>query len=487
MDDLQFWEEDCLNGPIDHNPLPPPPRSFFESELFCNEEINEDIDSRVLESQPSEFLFPVHDTAVEPFSTVPNLSPELISPSIPAAIPLALSPVRSLPESPQQRPLGWRSFLDENCPLRRRVKVTITPSTRVKRPMLACASPQSSKKRRFSAHQSHASLQNGSRYTQTKLCLPSAGTGTTRITLHVPFDTSRNNSSSAPLSLCNKPLTKQTNPIASTNNRQLTDIPEIPTNLNNQFSSTLTNLDKLIDHATEVQLPPITLESSSDLDENDFLENLATGDITTAPNIDIWEGELGLEELDTASHLTDAEGGRRLNPPPVLPQPHAEPAYLRRRIKPRSCISADLMCRIGAIKNAATGVEKEKNRAGSALPLVDVAVQAVTRTAQKYAMFINTVGNFPPAASVAGVLRMPQSGGRGRRGWTGGSYTASGRPKKVRRKRTLLRFDDKEVAPLGEDDAEVNGTVEMEARDHRESREESPLARLLNTPLASQI
>lgn len=76
------------------------------------------------------------------------------------------------------------------------------------------------------------------------------------------------------------------------------------------------------------------------------------------------------------------------------------------------------------------------------LPLVDVAVQAVSRAAQAYSQALVSVASLPVAAVAS----------RGRRS------AKPGKSKLVRKRRgkrrTLLSFDDAVVAPLIDDDRE---------------------------------
>lgn len=290
------------------------------------------------------------------------------------------------------------------------------------------------------------------------------------------------------MSFSYKPLTKS-NPTTPTNNDLLTD-PDTLTNLN--IPPTATNLDSLIDDATDMQLPPINLESNSDLDDDEFLQSLHVAAISPAPNTDAGEDELRFDEFDVASHLSDLDDARHQNPPQVPAQIHGVPARLRRRGKPRPCVSAEAMRRLRALNDTSGNAARQRKEASSALPLVDVAVQAVARAAQKYAALLNKVGSSPPAVTVAGALCVAQNGGKEKKGSKGAAAKSGGRRKKVRRKRTLLSFDDQEVAPIEESGAEKKGGARREGDEYGSGDEgglkgESPLTRYLNSPLTSRI
>lgn len=242
-----------------------------------------------------------------------------------------------------------------------------------------------------------------------------------------------------------------------------------------------------------MQLPPINLESNSDLDDDGFLRSPHTGNISNAPNAEACEAELGLHELDAASNLSDLDDARHQDPSQMPAQPHGMPARLRRRRdKPRPCAGAESTRRLRGLNDTSGSIAKQKKGAGSALPLVDVAVQAVTRAALKYAAILNKVGSSPPAATVADALRTPQNGRKERKGSRGATSKTGGRRKKVRRKRTLLSFDDYEVAPIEESAGERGSRArrvgdDWKSGDEGDSKDVSPLTRYLNSPLTSRI
>lgn len=119
-------------------------------------------------------------------------------------------------------------------------------------------------------------------------------------------------------------------------------------------------------------------------------------------------------------------------------------------------ISTALNARISSMTGqscAARAVHKSRTYT---LPLVDAAVQAVTRAARAYSDTLACVVS-PVAASAAGAMGMSRPA-------VGSTRVAKKR--KTRRRRTLLSFDDREVKPLLDDDVTP----------------ESPLTRYLNCP-----
>lgn len=167
MAENRFWDDECLRGSIDQDPLPAPHQSFFETDLFCDEDGLDDL--------------PPLPHELPPLPSTPELQATPRN-SFPSSLP---SP-KPLPEStnwpPSPPPRQWGSFLDDNCPLRKRVKVTITQPPKRRDPPTCSASSSQRKKRRISPTRS------ASRSLQTTLCLPTPGDPSSRLTLHIPAD-----------------------------------------------------------------------------------------------------------------------------------------------------------------------------------------------------------------------------------------------------------------------------------------------------------
>lgn len=300
MAEHPFWDDECLRGSIDRVALPPPPTSLFDHDLFCYEDDIDNLPPLADHLPPLPPQSPV--LHLNPVTPSPNQSPRLLR----------------IPPSPVQ---PWRSFMDDNCPLRKRVKVTITHPPR-KRDASHIASPVKelqpappTKKRKLSP------VRNAPRRLQTTLRLPTPGDPTPRLALQIP-----------------------------------------------------------------------TLGKSS-----------------------------------TRSVLS-----RKL----ASPQPQRRVS--RPALQQRRCINGDLNARLKTMKTQRRGVSSQLP---CRLPLVDVAVQAVSRAAQAYRQALSRVTSLPSAS--AGIVKTKQGariikerGGRKRKGKNG---------------RTLLSFDDKEVAPLSDE------------------------------------
>lgn len=131
--------------------------------------------------------------------------------------------------------------------------------------------------------------------------------------------------------------------------------------------------------------------------------------------------------------------------------------------KNRSYISSALSARISSMTTnlyATSNVHVHeqmpaKTRTYSSLPLVDAAVQAVSRAARAYSDTLASVVS-PVAASAVATIVMARP-----------APSRVSKKRKSRRRRTLLSFDDREVKPLEEEAGKTPG---------------SPLTRYLNCP-----
>lgn len=225
MSEFPFWDEVCLRNAIDRPLLPAPPRSLFDNDLFCTEGDLESL-SQIMPPLPTFPLIPNPSKTFETSivadeshsSAIPSTqvfgSPSVHYTSFPTeleALAHTSSPVPSLfaPDdeitdknldclSPSTKP--WGSFLDENCPLRRRVKVTIVPSFR-KRDLQrteniphALSSPPLKKPRHSQ------SRVTAPRRLQTTFRVPRPGDPCTRLTLQIPTNSNKSQTNSLPAS-----------------------------------------------------------------------------------------------------------------------------------------------------------------------------------------------------------------------------------------------------------------------------------------------
>lgn len=214
MSEFPFWDDVCLKNAIDRPQLPPPARSLFDNDLFCNEG---DIDalgdilpplpaspliptpSKLLEIPSSQVTFPLDDpTQLLDLSPVNYEQIQTISegqafapvpPASPGTLPVDTSLKTNIGLTP---PRQWRSLLDENCPLRKRVKVTIVPSMRKRDlaskdhvPLTLGTSPPLKKPRHSQ------SRVTAPRRLQTTFRVPQPGDACARLTLQIPSTLSK--------------------------------------------------------------------------------------------------------------------------------------------------------------------------------------------------------------------------------------------------------------------------------------------------------
>lgn len=464
MAELPFWDEECLRGSIDHAPLPPPPRSLFESDLFCNEDVENDPLPPHLPS--NDFLFAPNDAFASPARVLLSPSRFLSAgtpPLIPHPAPLAVSPIRPLAESPA-RP-GWRSFLDDNCPLRKRVKVTITPAARARRSLgLSSPEPPAKKPRLSSPPQPRDQIQpSAPRRRQTTLRLPRSGEQSGRITLHVP-------------STHFGPPSPQSNPGSSS---KQTSARSKLTNSNSNNATDLTAENKHPDSRLELEVDP-TDQSRQD-DELDLEADLEQG---FDPDCGKLEDNCSFgENLEKAIEALPLEA----------PVARAIPVGNNARVRANKCrdyITTDLSQRLISMSRNAAMNPVSGQDSGLMVPLVDAAVQAVTRAAQRYSSLVTKVSSSPPAFVLADAWRAPnmpvsgqKQGSRARNTQSSKAGKMATKRKRSRRRRTLLSFDDHDVTPLKDS---RQGMERDETKNGQLDETTSALARYLNSPTSSR-
>lgn len=411
MSGYLFWDEDCLKNSIDTTLPALSTRSVFDPDLFC-EEGNDDILGDILPPLPISPLIPTPSKALElpqphelrlddpafqylNMSPVPNAqiqtpSEEQISlpvcPNEASPSSIDISPNPGCSHFPQRQ---WGSLLDENCPLRKRVKVTIIPSGR-KRDLSGTKSDPSSlaaspplKKPRHSQ-----SRVTAPRRLQTTFCVPQPGEKSARLTLQIP-------------SALNKP--KVSTP-------SITPGSTTPGDLSPHFSS-----GEPSSPIGQTHVKPFCLES-----------NLPV----TVPGVPF--------------HKQSYQ-------PPI--RPTARPV-----LQSSAVLSSVLQARLSQLARKRNTVKKPAVQTRSTLPLVDVAVQAVTRAAKAYSDALASVA-LPVAVGAAaslGVAQPPQAASR-----------VAKKRRGNKRRRVLLSFDDKDVKPLLDDTIPIS--------------RESALTRYLNT------
>lgn len=210
MADFPFWDEDCFANNIDQPNSSAQPRSLFDNDLFCNENAL-DVMSQIFTPLPSSPQIPTPSKILEtsratdvPFSlNLPtyeqSLSPPAVhfdhfptdfsSPSL--SLPSTSSFTQSINSSlnsdrPNEAPRQWSTFLDDSCPLRKRVKITIIPTLRkLDRQSVTCttravSSPPLKKPR-------HSHIRVTTPHTlQTKFRIPLPSEPCARLTLQFP-------------------------------------------------------------------------------------------------------------------------------------------------------------------------------------------------------------------------------------------------------------------------------------------------------------
>lgn len=398
MEDLPpFWEEDCLSGSIDQNPFSIPPQSLFDSDLFCGEEI-------------------VQAPGITPESALESLENENFAASVPSpqgfpygipitppqqTVPPAVSPSPPFPES-SQRGSPWRSFFDDGCPLRRRVKVTIAPQTLGKRVVPPTASPKASKKPRLSPSQSTPQdNQQGPRLTQTTLRLPDPTECPGRITLHVPYKSDPTTGNQI-MKQANKNPNNQINPSSPTNDSLEEEEIDIQPTVKDVMASNR----------------PLELDTESDLDEP-FCNPISANEADETMVLPLFEqgGSFLPYEMieEPCAELPDITSNQAVGNLPHLGQVlkevrpvrrHGVPAMRRAARNNRECISSELNKRIANISlpdKAPDSIPPHTDPV-HLQPLVNTALQAMSRAAQKYKSLINKVGSVQPAAAIVESL-----------------------------------------------------------------------------------
>lgn len=486
MAEFPFWDDVCLRGSIDRTPLPAPSRSLFDNDLFC---ADTSLDNSSLEPFPD--LLPTLSispsgsalraaehalslniersdddqastfvsscplrmgahTLVAPPAPVPPLADVLSTPALPEVLSC-----QNTPRSPGSRP--WGSFLDENCPLRRRVKVTIVPSARkrgretpIQPPPVASELSPSLKKPRHSQMRITAP-----RRAQTTFRVPRPGDPAARMTLDVRSPPVKRVLNISPNAGYGSKRVRSPVPYGREEDDMLNDFgvhSSVPAdhsnNQDNDYKVSDDDLDRdiLLEPDLEADGEPLPMDDQS----QDFILSLESGpsDSMADPPAFYAPEPVLLPEPDIEPELAVyGVPARKRRPQKLASSPTGSGI---RRDGPSGCarsfITASLQHRLSSMvrtRPSSKSLICQPSRAYSALPLVDAAVQAVARAARDYSDILSC--HFPVAASAAATIAMchPQS---------------SAMPKKrrpARRRRVLLSFDDANVEPLVTEDDSI--------------------------------
>lgn len=540
--EFPFWDDVCLRGSIDLAPLASCPRSLFDNDLFCDEAGVEDHSLNnfpdILPPLPTSSP-PIPSPTLQPLTNSNNISedPEsyLCSPpshldissiqlmppaaSMPPPLPTlpstlsASSPSSLINNRNSNSRNAWGSFLDDGCPLRKRVKVTIVPSSSSSSGQVPITStiPRNGKKEKevlypstlprvpiIKNHIPPQAVVKKPRNSQMRVSAPRRTTQLLQTTFRIarPGDPSASIKLDIPLSpLSLLPLAK----------RKAEDL------LVDQPASKRDKLDIGVAHVTESQQKKHLAKIESDIIGHD--QHLTTDEFLDQQmdDVDTCRELLALDEDEFIMSLHDENTPPIISPSPVpstyepevkteskennlkssndLPVTTAIPARKRRVTKngtirkgrnhPKSFITASLQNRLSSMitterpsHNILTSSNillpsfktssSQPSRSYSSLPLVDAAVQAVARAAREYSEKLAC--SFPVSASAAAsIVGLPHQ----QHLKPLNNVTSKKRTKQSRRRRVLLSFDDKDVKPLI---AEENTTAE------------SALAGFLNCP-----
>lgn len=272
------------------------------------------------------------------------------------------------------------------------------------------------------------------------------------------------------------PPSPQSNPGSST--KQISALSK-PTNSNSNNATDVTAENKHPDSRLELEVD--STDQSRQDDELDLEADLEQG---FDPDCGKLEDSCSFgENLEKAIEALPVEAPISIRAIPV-----GNNARLRAN-KCRDYITTDLSQRlISTTRNAAMNPVSGQD-SGLMVPLVDAAVQAVTRAAQRYSSLVTKVSSSPPAFVLADAWRSPKMqvsgqkyGSRARNAQSNkGGKTATKR-KRSRRRRTLLSFDDHDVAPL------KDGRQGMERDEAKNGQldDTTALARYLNSPTSSR-
>lgn len=488
-----FWDEECL-GEIGCGPLQAATPSLLDVNLLCDEET---LDTIVPEPDLMPSVMGPPPMAMTP---PPPQSPE---PAPSKSQPTIIEDVSSSP-LPNAENSTWRTFMDENCPLRKRVKVTVTPSGKrqIEQPSYApeFPSPSTPKRRKFFHPSEPAGVQRQTILHFPPQFGPSSG-GPRRLRIQLPHlteggsfenygalgkqNTARSSgdltsdlfSKSA---IVESPVPRKRSSCAKKEPFPLVRVADGPADVGKDAHAASSELPTLngAPHQGVHMLPPSDICEA--ILEGRPLSNFGEGvPASSHPGTGETRGHFSFDWRDGHPESTSVKSDSEVADQKEAGDPEGD-EHVTEDFSPKGYVTKELRSRIFSIIGERSPTESidnltssshnkweapcSKNKSGrTMLPEVSDAVQAVSRAAKAYSTFLtsnNDVGknklmpeSFASARTKSTCAIENKPGAHAARSIYTALVTKKRKPidskrRCGKRRRTLLRFDDHMYHPL---------------------------------------